>query len=102
MLEDADDLQSSRLDQAPEFSFGALSGSQTGHELPVETGQCPVGALVGQDELVQQDLGVALCQRRHELVQDVVAFGVAPVLHDGVEEVCSCAWGTKFGIVLAS
>jgi hypothetical protein len=92
MLENADDLEAGRLHEAPEFGLGALARRQTGHELPVETGQGPVRALVGQDELVEQDLGVAFAQGRHELLQDVRTCRVAPVLHDGVQEVCSCTW----------
>jgi hypothetical protein len=84
MLENADDLEAGRLHEAPEFGLGALARRQTG--------QGPVRALVGQDELVEQDLGVAFAQGRHELLPDVRTFRVAPVLHDGVQEVRSCTW----------
>lgn len=41
-----------------------------------------------EDELVDEDFRVAPCHRWHELLEDVAAFGVTPVMHDGMGKVC--------------
>jgi hypothetical protein len=45
-------------------------------------------ALAREDELIDENFRIAPCHHRHELPEDVAAFGVGPVMHDGVEKPC--------------
>lgn len=87
-FEGAHDLQTSGLDNALELVGRSLSRRQAEHELPVETGRHPMRTLAREDELVDEDFRVAPCHRWHELLEDVAASGVTPVMHDGMEKIC--------------
>ena len=52
----------------------------------------PDGALVGDDKVVYEDLGVAFFHGGHDGLEDLRVDFVVPVLDDGMEVVCASAW----------
>lgn len=84
-------FQSRSVEQRPPLALRPLLPGVHGHHLDVEAGREQRTALVGQDELVEQELGVALLHGGHRLREDLEAHVVGPVVHDEVEEVYSGA-----------
>lgn len=102
MSPDARDFQTRALVQRCVLSNGAMSCPQTRHELPVQRRLAPVRALVGHDEVVDEDLGVAAFHGGDDGGQDLRVDAVGPVLDDGVQEVCSCGWGVSEELIVSA
>lgn len=88
---DPRDFQTGALVQACVLGHSPMSCAQARHQLPVQRRLTPVRALIRQDEVVDQDLGVSAPHGRDEGGEDSVVDRVRPILDDGVKEVCSCA-----------
>jgi hypothetical protein len=85
--------ESDRLEQITELPLCPLSRRQTSHQRQIQRGRQPVRVLVGQHELVDQDLGRSGFHGGDDLLQDLAAGFVGVVVQDLVEEVAVRSWG---------
>lgn len=84
-----DHLEPSRLQQSLPVSPGALHTVAEHHHLPVPRGREHGALAVSQDELLDDELAIALFHDGCQVLQDLAAVAVAPVVEDEFEVVCA-------------
>ena len=84
-------LQPSLPQQCPPFLLSALLDGSQGHHDPIHGSNRPRGSEIGDDEFIDEELGVAALHGRGDVLEDLQARGVVPVVQTRVDVVCSGA-----------
>ena len=84
-------LQPSLPQQCPPFLLRTLLYGSQGHHDPIQASNRPRGSEIGNDEFIDEELGVAALHGRDDVSEDVQAGSVVPVVQTRVDVVCSGA-----------
>ena len=69
-----------------------LGCCQAGHHSDINLGCDYTTSLIGQDEFIEEDLGIAWHHCGRKLRENEMAFVVGPVVEDISEIISTCAW----------
>lgn len=85
-------LQPSPLQQLLPLALPSLHASKCHHHLHIKRGFLQRCSSVGKDPLIDEDLRVAWCHGRSDVLENADAFLVVPVVEIVVQEIDSGAW----------
>ena len=85
-------LQPGLTQQYLPFLLRTLLDGSHGHHDPIHRRSRPRGSVIGHDEIVDEQFRVAGLHGWDDVLKDLEARGVVPVVQDRVEIVCSGAW----------
>ena len=68
-----------------------LQSRRKDHHLYVVRGLKQIGALIGQDDLIEKELGIAFLHGRGDMLKDRPRLVIVPVMNHKVKKVAACA-----------